>query len=71
MTAEVVTLYKNPPPIEINVDLEDEEMRDIIRIIKMAPRNCSINFLFKMQSGKQVLTVSSEIVNNNHSTHSE
>lgn len=67
MTAEVINLYENPPPIEVEVDLEDYEMREIIRIIKMAPHNASINFLFKMRSGNQVVTVSSEIVNNRNS----
>ena len=57
----VVTLYKKPSPVEIEIEMTDEEVDQIMNEVRRAPANEMMEFLFVLMSENKCVTISAQV----------
>lgn len=61
MTDNVVTLYSKPRPVEIEVEMTDEEIMEILDEVKRAPKGEFMEFHFVLLSETKCVTIRAEV----------
>jgi flagellar capping protein FliD len=57
----VVSLYREPSPVEIEIDVTPEELDEIRDEINSAPNGSRMQFVFNLNDGERVVSISAEI----------
>lgn len=61
MTDNVVTLYSKPNPVEIEIEMTDEEIMDILDELQRSPKGEFMEFHFILLSDRKCITIRAEV----------